>query len=132
MPQEMGSALRTKLAAVLADVAMQKLLDVGDFSFMASKLCEVEVGAYTGTGANITVTTTGNPIAVFIMDVTQQCLGVNIRGMAAASFFQVDNGGVAIVGANGVTLGTSQFIIGTAAAINTAADTGVWLALIDS
>lgn len=95
-----------------------------------TNLGQVQFGTYTGTGVAISVTTLGNPRLVILYDVTQQCLGIHISGMTAATYFQIDNAAVGAVGANGITLGTNGFTIGTDAGINTNLDSGFWLAII--
>jgi hypothetical protein len=95
-----------------------------------SKVAQIQFGAYTGTGGAITVVTNGDPRMVILVDVTQQCTALHITGMTAAHFFQIDNGGVAHVGAAGITLGTNSFVIGTDAHINTNLDVGFWFAVV--
>jgi len=125
------SNLRAKLDAIGADLALaiHKYVMVGDLEYAMARVAEVQYGPYTGTGANIDVEVNGDPKLVILFDQTQQCLGVHIRGMDAASYFEIDNGAVAYVGAAGITVGTDTFRIGTDGNINTGADVGFWLTL---
>lgn len=125
------STLRARIAAIGADVALatHKYIMVHDLLYMMTRVAEVQYGAYTGTGADITVAVNGDPKIVILFDQTQSCVGVYIRGMADASFFMIDNAAVAYVAAAGVTVGVDSFIIGADVNINTAADAGFWLVI---
>lgn len=122
------STLRAGLVSISADVALatHKYVMTGDFQRMMGRVAEVEVGTFTGTGVAQTKAVQGDPRLVLFVNVTQQCLGVHISGMATASFFAIDNGGVAYVAVNGITLGTDSFIVGTDARLNTNMDSAFW------
>lgn len=125
------SNLRSRLVTIAADAALaiHKYVMVGDLQYMMARVGEVEVGTLTGSGVAQTKAVNGDPKLVLVMDQTQDCLGVHFSGMAAGSFFAIDNGGVAYVAANGITLGTDSFIVGTDAKLNTNLDTAFWLAV---
>lgn len=128
-----NSILRSKLATFLADVAMKAgHLFVGDFAAMMQRVVEIDWGTYTGTGVALDVATDGNPFVVVVSDTTQDTMGIHIKGMTDAHFFKVKTAAVGHTAANGITLGTNKFTIGTDADINTGADTGFWFALIMS
>ena len=91
---------------------------------------QIQFGTYTGTGVAISVATDGAPKLVVLVDVTQVGIAFHITGMAAASFLSVDNGATSYQAANGITLGTDGFTIGTNALINTGGDSGFWFAVI--
>jgi len=124
----MGDYIRTRLAILNAAPEMQKYLDIADFGYMMARVCQIQVGTYTGSGVAQAIVTDGNPIAVLLVDDTQTTHALNFRGMADASYRVLSTG--AVVAANGITLGTNGFTIGTAAGINSNLDTGFWIAFI--
>jgi ribose 5-phosphate isomerase RpiB len=127
MPQDQLQALFTVLAAS----PTQTYPEAVDFANALVNAAQVEFGAVaSATGSAMTIATNGNPRAVFVYDITQQCLGIHFTGMTAAHVFKVDNAATAHASANGITLGTNQFIIGTDGDINTASDVLVWMVII--
>lgn len=66
-----------------------------------------------------------DPLFVLVLNKTDGTIFFHIAGMAAASYIT----GAAYVGANGITLRTNGFTLGTAAALNTAEDELFYLAI---
>lgn len=125
----MGDLFRD-LRTTLASLPTQTYPEAQDLMGALGNLGQVEFGTYAGTGSAIVVTTQGNPRAVVLLNLTQECMGVHFTGMTDAHFFKIDNAATAWVSANGITLGTNQFTIGTDATINTASDVGFWGVII--
>lgn len=126
----MADALRTLMAA-LAAAPTETYPPAPTLMNALSKMSQVQFGTYAGsTGVAQTITTNGDPRAVLLVDVTQQCAALHLTGMTAAHMFKMDNVAVAHVSANGLTLGTGSFTIGTDANINSTGDSGFWFVIV--
>ena len=101
-----------------------------EWAGMLQNMAQWESGTYTGTGSNIDVDVQGDPKMVILMDITQSCMAIHIDGMPDASYLELIAAATAYTVANGITLGTGTFRIGTDANINTNLDAGRWFALI--
>lgn len=112
---------------------------------LAPTMPVIAYGTAAGTGAAIDVGSgndEGNEVEnddfdnftetvlVVVLNKTDGTIFIHLKGMAAASYFEVV-AAAAYVGANGITLAANGrgFRLGTAAALNTAADELFWFAL---
>jgi hypothetical protein len=98
-------------------------------SLLSSRAVRGAVGTYTGTGSALDVDLDFDPDVVVIVDSTQAVVGIHFAGMADAYAMKLKQGAFAYVTANGITLGTEKFTIGTDGDFNTGADVGFYLAL---
>ena len=95
---------------------------------MASGTSRVVTGAYTGTGAALSIIDDKvgfKPRKVTIFRATTAIdKAAHVEGMAAASFFKTAAAGArTLVATQGITLQEKGFSLGTDAAINTLGDT---------
>lgn len=123
-------SLRTKLADILAHPEVNRFINIQDFSSMMLRMAQIEYGTYTGTGAGIVVSTHGDPLIVLLIDATQNCALLHIKGMTDAHGLKIITAGIAMIAADGITLGTDSFTIGADVDINTAADVGHYLVIL--
>lgn len=125
----MGDPFRT-LKTALDAAPTQTYPLVMDLISALHQILQVQFGSETATGAAMTITTQGNPRCVLWYDETQECLAINMTGMAADSAFKIDNVAVSDAAADAITLGTNSFVVGVDADMNTVADTIFWVAFI--
>ena len=126
----MAMDLVGKILALADNVADHRFSRMNDLLSVLQSASHIQYGTYTGTGVALDVTTDGDPILVIVSDTSQNTIGVHIKGMTDAHFFKIKTAAVAHTAANGITLGTDKFTIGTDSDINTNTDTGFWLAFM--
>jgi len=124
----MANLLQTLMSNIQSYPERAEYGPLGHMIAAMANVGQVQFGTYTGTGSALEVVIAGNPRLVLLYDATQATLAVNWQGMAAASYVLTST--MAVVAANGITLGTNKFTIGTDGDINTGSDVGYWVAII--
>lgn len=124
----MGTNYLTSGIATFLAATEHPYPDVRNLAGVLTNVAQIAVGSYTGTGAEITVDTPGDPRVVLLVDETQTTTALHISGQDDAAYINLATG--VKVTTNGVTLGSGGFTIGTDADINTDSDVGFYLAII--
>lgn len=94
-PYPLGEAVKSLVSQAVADAA------------------KIAHGEVVGVAAGLDVTTPFDPDVVIIWNQTNAVLGVHFGGMGNSEGAKLKQGAFAHVGANGLTLGTGKFSIGT-------------------
>jgi hypothetical protein len=95
---------------------------------------ELFFGTEAGTGSDLDIDTPFDPAAVLIYNETNDALFVHLPTMDAAKAVEIAAVAtqaqvVVAIAANGITLGTKKFTLGTNADLNTAADVIHYMAI---